>query len=192
MSLCFFCACNTKYKQLPLSIEQSTESIKSAHESHADHDFLIGHWQGEVINNSSDPSGGGKPTLGETGTELKIHLFKSEHDIEGVLSIGQVEEKWRFTHDQHVWMDGSLEVHTKEVPSNQLPVWIKQRIDALKLKNATMVAYDFLSCKRLKDEKPCEVKKDVSVGLKEQGYWVFMVQDALMYVNVYYLSLIHI
>ncbi|HMQ11392.1 MAG TPA: hypothetical protein PKC21_01680 [Oligoflexia bacterium] len=174
-------------KKNSLNKQQSTSDavLSSSESTPQDYSFLLGKWQGEVMTNSSDPTGGGKPTLGETGTEVYINLFKNDQGIEGTLDIGQVQEQWQFINEQHIWSDNNIKVYTQELAQQQLPNWIKARI--MNYKYSDLAVFKYLSCHKLEDvDQACEVKKDIPAGIIDNGVWVFMIQGENLFVNVYY------
>lgn len=190
LSLMFFflmssCASKvSKKNSLDKQQNRGDAILNSSENTLQGYSFLLGKWQGEVMTNSSDPTGGGTPTLGETGTEVHINLFKNDQGIEGTLDIGQVQEQWQFVNEQHIWSDKNIKVHTQEIAQQQLPNWIKARI--INYKYSDLAVFKYLSCHKLDTKQSCEIKKDLSEGIIDNGIWVFMVQGENLFVNVYY------
>ncbi|MCI5072740.1 hypothetical protein MRY82_07375 [bacterium] len=183
----FSCASKTSQTNSLNQSQKNNENILSSAENNLQHSysFLLGKWQGEVMTNSSDPTGGGTPTLGETGTEVEISLFKSDQGIEGNLNIGQVQEQWQFINEQHIWSDNNIKVYTQEIAQEQLPNWIKARI--MNYKYSDLAVFKYLACHKLDNSKQdCEVKKDLPAGIIDNGVWVFLIQGENLFVNVYY------
>lgn len=146
---------------------------------------LIGSWQGMVVTNLKDASGGGNPTQGEIGTSVTIDLERKNKKLSGSSTIGSnPTEVWTIENDTYTWNDGEITVTAQRIAFDAIPSWaVKQA----KIKSGDAVfAFKYQTCKVNKDGSACKIGKHIPSGIEQSGLWVFSLKQGKLYSDVFY------
>ena len=82
-----------------------------------------------------------------------------------------------------MWTGPDISVRTVPLKT-PLPKWIKRRINITK--EHKFFAFEFESCVVNQTGKTCESGKQLPLGARESGIWVFSVDGNQLACNVYY------
>lgn len=160
-----------------------TLGLGAAHAAQ-NYEVLAGKWNGTITTNLKDATGGGSPTVGETGTPVVIQFTKSGNMLEGSSLVGKNMENWKIAGEKYFWTDMDMSVTTTAISFKDLPEWVKKQANVTE--TDTFFAYKYASCTMNKTKKACEPGKDLPDGLDKNGIWLFKVKGDAMQNNVYY------
>ena len=150
----------------------------------ANYNVLKGSWSGTITTNLKDTTGGGKPTMGDTGTPVDIMFEKSGDGLAGTSTIGDSKEKWTVNDKQYTFNDGEITVTAVAADFSTIPEWVQKEAEIAK--TDTVFAYKYKGCTINATKKPCEIGKNLPDGIDKTGIWLFTVKGKTMHSSVYY------